>query len=172
MILETKPETQKSTLILLLARANFSLTLLLISLQKRIYETAKNSKENGDRLTRARGSDSLHSAAVGKCSGSTVGSGSPGSPEHHETTGSDFSYAAYVQADVYNAVDSIEGEYQPYKSDIGPRPGASLDAATATAAHNVLVNYFSSEQHWILTTRHFKSRYQTGLQNALNRSWL
>ncbi len=57
-----------------------------------------------------------------------------------------FVYAAYVQAAVYNAVVAIEGGYQPYKSTIPPHPGASVDAAVATAAHNVLVHYFPSQQ--------------------------
>lgn len=59
---------------------------------------------------------------------------------------SSFVYAAYVQAAVYNAVVAIEGGYQPYKSEIAPRPGASVDAAVATAAHKVLVHYFPSQQ--------------------------
>ena len=57
-----------------------------------------------------------------------------------------FVYAAFVQAAVYNAVVAIEGGYQPYKSDIAPRPDASVEAAVATAAHDVLVHYFPSQQ--------------------------
>jgi hypothetical protein len=57
-----------------------------------------------------------------------------------------FVYAAFVQAAVYNSVVAIEGGYQPYESDIAPRPGASVDAAVATAAHNVLAHYFPSQQ--------------------------
>jgi hypothetical protein len=55
-------------------------------------------------------------------------------------------YGAYVQAAVYNAVVAIEGGYQPYKSKLGSRPGASVDAAVAQAAHDVLVSYFSTQQ--------------------------
>src|SRR5512133_515512 len=57
-----------------------------------------------------------------------------------------FVYAAYVQAAVYNAVVAIEGGYQPYKSNIARDPGASVDAAVATAAHKVLVHYFPLQQ--------------------------
>jgi hypothetical protein len=57
-----------------------------------------------------------------------------------------FVYAAYVQAAVYNAVVAIEGGYQPYKSNIAPHPGASVDAAVATAAHKVLTHYFPLQQ--------------------------
>ena len=55
-------------------------------------------------------------------------------------------YLARVQAAVYNAVVAIEGQYQPYKSSLAPRPGASVDAAVAAAAHAVLVNDFPSQQ--------------------------
>lgn len=55
-------------------------------------------------------------------------------------------YATYVQAAVYNAVVAIEGGYQPYQSALGPRPDASVDAAVATAAHDVLVKYFEGQQ--------------------------
>ncbi len=57
-----------------------------------------------------------------------------------------FVYATYVQTAVYNAVVAIEGGYQPYKSNIARHPGASVDAAVATAAHKVLVHYFPLQQ--------------------------
>jgi len=57
-----------------------------------------------------------------------------------------FVYAAFVQAAVYNAVIAIEGGYRPYKSSLPASPGASVDAAVATAAHNVLVYYFPQQQ--------------------------
>ena len=57
-----------------------------------------------------------------------------------------FIYAAFAQAAVYNAVVAIEGGYQPYESDIAPEPGASVDAAVATAAHGVLFHYFPAQQ--------------------------
>jgi hypothetical protein len=57
-----------------------------------------------------------------------------------------FVYGAYAQAAVYNAVVAIEGGYQPYKSNLAASPGASVDAAVATAAHDVLVHYFPLQQ--------------------------
>ena len=53
---------------------------------------------------------------------------------------------SFAQAAVYNAVVAIKGGYQPYKSDVGLRPGASVDAAVATAAHDVLVHYFPGQK--------------------------
>ena len=53
-----------------------------------------------------------------------------------------FSVMASVQLAVYNASVAIEGGYEPYGPPLQPRPGASLDAAVATAAHDVLVHYF------------------------------
>ncbi|HEX7976921.1 MAG TPA: vanadium-dependent haloperoxidase [Anaerolineales bacterium] len=55
-------------------------------------------------------------------------------------------YLARVQAAVYNAVVAIEGRYQPYKSSLARRPGASVDAAVAASAHAVLGNDFPSQQ--------------------------
>ncbi|HEX2995245.1 MAG TPA: vanadium-dependent haloperoxidase [Anaerolineales bacterium] len=58
-----------------------------------------------------------------------------------------FVYGAYAQAAVYNAVVAIEGGYQPYKSALPASPGASVDAAVATAAHDVLLYYFPSQDN-------------------------
>jgi len=66
--------------------------------------------------------------------------------ECHNTTDSDYIFAAYIQAVVYHAVDSIAGENQRYKSDIGPHPGAPLDAAAATATYHVLAHCPSPQQ--------------------------
>ena len=55
-------------------------------------------------------------------------------------------YLARVQAAVYNAVVAIEGRYEPYKSELTPRPDASVDAAVASAAHDVLVHDFPAQQ--------------------------
>jgi Vanadium chloroperoxidase N-terminal domain len=49
-------------------------------------------------------------------------------------------HLAMVQVAVYDAVNAIEGGYQSYLPDLPPAsPSASLDAAVATAAHDVLV---------------------------------
>src|SRR5512138_928356 len=55
-------------------------------------------------------------------------------------------YLSYVQAAVYNAVVAIEGRYEPYKTNLAPRPGASIDAAVAAAAYTVLTHYFPAQQ--------------------------
>lgn len=55
-------------------------------------------------------------------------------------------YLARVQAAVYNAVVAIEGGYEAYKSRLAPRPGASVEAAVALAAHDVLVHDFPAQQ--------------------------
>lgn len=68
-----------------------------------------------------------------------------------------FVYGAYVQAAVYNAVLAIEGGYQPYYSAVPAGPGASVDAAVATAAHDVLLIYFPLQQTVLDTD------YQTSL---------
>ena len=64
--------------------------------------------------------------------------------EGENPTDSDYIFAADIQAVVYHAVDSIEGENQRHKSDIGPHPSTRVDAAAATAAYNVLVNKTTS----------------------------
>jgi hypothetical protein len=47
---------------------------------------------------------------------------------------------AMVQGAVYHAVNSIDRGHEPYLADLPPvSPGASIDAAVATAAHHVLV---------------------------------
>jgi hypothetical protein len=48
-------------------------------------------------------------------------------------------HLAMVQGAVYDAVNAIDGGYQPYLSGLPSAPGASEAAAVATAAHHVLV---------------------------------
>ena len=55
-------------------------------------------------------------------------------------------YLAPLQAAVYNAVVAIEGGYRPYRSELATRPGASVEAAVATAAHAMLSNHFPNQQ--------------------------
>ena len=53
---------------------------------------------------------------------------------------------AYTSLAVYDAVNAITGEYQPfYYKGVGPGD-ACLEAAAAAAAHRVLVNYFPTQQ--------------------------
>jgi hypothetical protein len=51
--------------------------------------------------------------------------------------------AAIVQLAVFEAVNAITGEYEPYIGITAPA-GASLDAAAATAAYRVLKTYFQA----------------------------
>src|SRR5215467_9219625 len=55
-------------------------------------------------------------------------------------------YVAFEQAAVYDAVVAIEAHYQPYKLHLRHRPHASVDAAVAAAAHDVLAHYFPAQQ--------------------------
>ena len=55
-------------------------------------------------------------------------------------------YAAIVQLAVFEAVNSITGDYQPYLGTVIAPAGASAEAAAAQAAHDVLVNYFQASQ--------------------------
>lgn len=50
-------------------------------------------------------------------------------------------FAAIVQLAVFEAVNAVTGEHEPYIG-IAPAPGASVDAAAATAAYRVLKTYF------------------------------
>jgi hypothetical protein len=51
-------------------------------------------------------------------------------------------YAAIVQLAVFEAVNSITGDYQPYLGTITAPPGACADAAAVEAAYRVLITYF------------------------------
>jgi hypothetical protein len=51
-------------------------------------------------------------------------------------------FAAITQLAVFEAVNSITGEYDPYLEPIDAPAGSSADAAAAKAARDVLANYF------------------------------
>lgn len=53
---------------------------------------------------------------------------------------------AYASIAVYDAVNAIRGEFQPFYYKGNAAPGASEDAAAIAAAHRVLVNYFPAQQ--------------------------
>jgi hypothetical protein len=53
-------------------------------------------------------------------------------------------FGAIVQLAVFEAVNAITGEYEPYLGTIEAPAGASAEAAAIAAAHKVLVNYFGS----------------------------
>src|SRR5687767_4887565 len=52
-------------------------------------------------------------------------------------------FGAIVQLAVFEAVNAITGDYEPYLGIVAPA-GASADAAAIAAAHAVLTNYFTS----------------------------
>ena len=54
-------------------------------------------------------------------------------------------FAAIAQLAVFEAVNSITGEYRPYLGTIVAPPGASADAAAVQAAYRVLSNLFSGQ---------------------------
>src|SRR5438874_8676210 len=56
-----------------------------------------------------------------------------------------FIYMGYVSAAVYDAVESIEGGYEPYGLAIAAYSGASSDAAAVEAAYRTLVYYFPGQ---------------------------
>ena len=62
-------------------------------------------------------------------------------------------YAAIVQLAVFEAVDAITGDYQPYLGSIVAPHGASADAAAIQAAYHVLSNYFPASSSTLLTAR-------------------
>ncbi len=53
---------------------------------------------------------------------------------------------AYVQLAIYDAVNAIDHQYQPYVFTTQAPGGASQDAAAVAAAHRILVNYFPAQQ--------------------------
>lgn len=63
---------------------------------------------------------------------------------NHQNPFAQARYAAIVQVAVFEAVNAITGEYQPYLGTISAPPGASADAAAIQAAYRVLSTYFPS----------------------------
>ena len=57
-----------------------------------------------------------------------------------------FLWLAFTHAAMYNAVVGITERYEPYKWDPYTPQGASPEAAAATAAFHVLLNYFPASQ--------------------------
>ena len=51
-------------------------------------------------------------------------------------------FAAITEAAVFEAVNAITGDYEPYLGTITAPPGASAEAAAVAAAHGVLKHYF------------------------------
>lgn len=55
-------------------------------------------------------------------------------------------YGAIVQLAVFEAVNSIVGDYHPYLGTVTAPPGASAEAAAIEAAYRVLVTYFPASK--------------------------
>jgi len=59
---------------------------------------------------------------------------------------SSFVWFAYSSLAMYDAVNAITGEYEPFYYRMSGPSSASIDAAAAAAAHRILVNYFPAQQ--------------------------
>ena len=57
-----------------------------------------------------------------------------------------FVYFAYADVAMYDAVNSIDGRFQPFAVRVYAPRGASKDAAASVAAHDVLVHYLPLQQ--------------------------
>src|SRR5580704_3240390 len=55
-------------------------------------------------------------------------------------------WLAYSSLAMYDAVNAITGEYEPFYYRIAAPSNASIDTAAAAAAHRILVNYFPAQQ--------------------------
>src|SRR5664279_6370632 len=53
---------------------------------------------------------------------------------------------AYTSLAMYDAVNAVTGQYQPFYYRFAAPANASTGAAAVAAAHRVLVNYFPSQQ--------------------------
>jgi hypothetical protein len=62
-------------------------------------------------------------------------------------------HAAIVQLAVFEAVNAIKGDYQPYLGTITAAPGASAEAAAIEAAFDVLSTYFPASASTLATER-------------------
>ena len=64
-----------------------------------------------------------------------------------KTPGASAVWFAYASIAMYDAVNAITGEYRPFYYQGSAAQNASIDAAVASAAHRVLVNYFPAQQN-------------------------
>jgi hypothetical protein len=62
------------------------------------------------------------------------------------TQGGSSLYLAFVHLAIYNAVNAIQPQYQPYLYSLTAPRGSSTEAAVIAAAHRILVNYFPDQQ--------------------------
>ena len=72
---------------------------------------------------------------------------------NHQNPFAQARYAAIVQLAVFEAVNPIRGDYQPYLGTITAPPGASAKAAAIQAAYHVLSTYFPASASTLDTER-------------------
>jgi len=60
-------------------------------------------------------------------------------------------YIAYVELAVYNAVNAIDGGFEPYKYSLTAPAGASADAAAIEAAYQTLIRLFPDQKQYLDT---------------------
>jgi len=58
-------------------------------------------------------------------------------------------YVAYVELAVYNAVNAIDGSFEPYKYSLTAPAGASADAAAIEAAYQTLIRLFPDQKQYL-----------------------
>ncbi len=63
-----------------------------------------------------------------------------------KTPGASTIWFAYSSLAMYDAVNAITGDYEPFYYRIAGPSNASIDAAAVAAAHRILVNYFPAQQ--------------------------
>ena len=72
---------------------------------------------------------------------------------NHQNPFAQARYAAIVQLAVFEAVNAINGDYQPYLGTITAPPGASAEAAAIEASYQVLNTYFPTSASTLLAAR-------------------
>ena len=72
---------------------------------------------------------------------------------NHQNPFAQARYAAIVQLAVFEGVNAITGEYQPYLGTITAPRGASAEAAAIEAAYHVLSSYFPNSASTLLAQR-------------------
>src|SRR5438874_3080117 len=98
------------------------------------WATAQNAVTNWNNvaITAARASDPTR----------VLGPGTPGGASI---------YVAYMQLAVYNAVNAIDGRFEPYKYSLTAPAGSSADAAAIEAAYQTLIRLFPDQKQYLDT---------------------